>query len=79
MAVALPDAATLAARASAMIESADRYQLDFEGLLLSETVRIGHWAEAYDVAVATMVDNMLVDDAREGIGAFLGKRMPEWK
>lgn len=35
-------------------------------------------AEAYDVAVATMVDNMLADDAKEGIGAFLGKRMPEW-
>jgi enoyl-CoA hydratase/carnithine racemase len=33
---------------------------------------------AYDVAVATMVDNMLADDAREGIGAFLEKRMPEW-
>jgi enoyl-CoA hydratase/carnithine racemase len=36
-------------------------------------------AEAYDVAVAAMADNMLVDDAKEGIGAFLGKRMPEWK
>lgn len=35
-------------------------------------------AEAYDVAVAAMVDNMLADDAKEGIGAFLGKRMPEW-
>ena len=35
--------------------------------------------EAYDVAVATMVDNMFADDAKEGIGAFLGKRMPEWK
>ncbi|MFC3071851.1 enoyl-CoA hydratase [Shinella pollutisoli] len=34
--------------------------------------------EAYDLAVATMVDNMLADDAKEGIGAFLGKRMPEW-
>ena len=35
-------------------------------------------ADAYDVAVATMVDNMFADDAKEGIGAFLGKRMPEW-
>ena len=34
--------------------------------------------QAYDVAVATMVDNMFADDAKEGIGAFLGKRMPEW-
>ena len=36
-------------------------------------------AEAYDVAVATMVDNLFADDAKEGIGAFLDKRMPEWK
>ncbi|MDR6759575.1 enoyl-CoA hydratase/carnithine racemase [Mycoplana sp. BE70] len=35
--------------------------------------------EAYDKAVSVMVDNMLRDDAKEGIGAFLGKRMPEWK
>ena len=35
-------------------------------------------AEAYDVAVATMVENMMADDAKEGIGAFLNKRMPEW-
>ncbi|MCD1266117.1 enoyl-CoA hydratase [Shinella sp. AETb1-6] len=35
-------------------------------------------ADAYDVAVATMVENMLADDAKEGIGAFLDKRMPEW-
>jgi enoyl-CoA hydratase/carnithine racemase len=36
-------------------------------------------AEAYEVAVATMVENMMADDAKEGIGAFLNKRMPEWK
>lgn len=34
--------------------------------------------EAYEVAVATMVENMFAEDAKEGIGAFLGKRMPEW-
>lgn len=54
-----------------------------------EAIRIGKAAyraqaglplpEAYDKSVATMVDNMLRDDAKEGIGAFLGKRMPEWK
>jgi enoyl-CoA hydratase/carnithine racemase len=36
-------------------------------------------ADAYDVAVATMVENMMAADAKEGIGAFLDKRMPEWK
>ena len=36
-------------------------------------------ADAYHVAVSTMVDNMFADDAKEGIGAFLGKRMPEWE
>ncbi|MCR6498647.1 enoyl-CoA hydratase [Shinella sp. CPCC 101442] len=35
-------------------------------------------ANAYDVAITTMVENMLMDDAKEGIGAFLSKRMPEW-
>jgi enoyl-CoA hydratase/carnithine racemase len=36
-------------------------------------------AEAYGYAVGVMVENMLARDAEEGIGAFLGKRMPEWK
>ena len=36
-------------------------------------------ADAYDLAVATMVDNLFADDAKEGIGAFLDKRMPEWE
>jgi 1,4-dihydroxy-2-naphthoyl-CoA synthase len=26
-----------------------------------------------------MVQNMLTQDAQEGIGAFLGKRKPDWK
>ncbi|MBX4910473.1 MULTISPECIES: enoyl-CoA hydratase [Rhizobium] len=34
---------------------------------------------AYDYAAKVMVDNMLTQDAQEGIGAFLGKRKPEWK
>ncbi len=36
-------------------------------------------AEAYDYAAAVMVENMLHQDAQEGIGAFLEKREPEWK
>ncbi|MDI7860987.1 enoyl-CoA hydratase [Rhizobiaceae bacterium n13] len=34
--------------------------------------------EAYDYAARVMVENMLVRDAEEGIGAFLEKRHPEW-
>ncbi len=36
-------------------------------------------SEAYDYTVGVMVQNMLYRDAEEGIGAFLGKREPEWK
>jgi enoyl-CoA hydratase/carnithine racemase len=36
-------------------------------------------AEAYSYAAQVMVDNMMTRDAEEGIGAFLGKRPPEWK
>jgi len=38
----------------------------------------GH-ERAYAVAGEAMVSNMLLDDASEGIGAFLGKRAPEWR
>ena len=36
-------------------------------------------ADAYDYAARVMVENMLARDAEEGIGAFIGKRKPEWK
>jgi enoyl-CoA hydratase/carnithine racemase len=35
-------------------------------------------ASAYDHASRVMVDNMLDADAKEGIGAFLAKRPPQW-
>jgi enoyl-CoA hydratase/carnithine racemase len=35
-------------------------------------------AEAYDYTARVMVENMLARDAEEGIGAFIGKRKPEW-
>ncbi len=34
--------------------------------------------EAYDFAASVMVNNMLMAEAREGIGAFLEKRTPNW-
>jgi hypothetical protein len=36
-------------------------------------------AEAYDAASEVMVENMMAADAAEGIGAFLGKRHPNWQ
>lgn len=35
-------------------------------------------AEAYRFAGATIVDNMLMDEAKEGIAAFFEKRKPDW-
>ncbi len=35
-------------------------------------------SDAYRLASQVMVENMLRDDAAEGIGAFLEKRAPEW-
>jgi enoyl-CoA hydratase/carnithine racemase len=35
-------------------------------------------ADAYAYTGRVMVENMLARDAEEGIGAFIGKRMPEW-
>lgn len=36
-------------------------------------------SEAYDYASGVMVDNMLAVDAKEGIGAFIEKRAPQWQ
>ena len=36
-------------------------------------------ADAYAYTGRVMVENMLARDAEEGIGAFIGKRKPEWK
>lgn len=36
-------------------------------------------ADAYAYATRVMVENMLIEDAKEGIGAFIEKRTPNWK
>ena len=36
-------------------------------------------AEAYEYASKVMLENMLDQDAKEGIEAFLEKRLPNWK
>jgi enoyl-CoA hydratase/carnithine racemase len=38
-----------------------------------------HEAVAYDRATEVMTDNVMKQDAQEGIGAFLQKRRPVWK
>jgi enoyl-CoA hydratase/carnithine racemase len=35
--------------------------------------------QAYEATAAVMVDNAQMEDAREGIGAFLEKRPPRWQ
>jgi enoyl-CoA hydratase/carnithine racemase len=35
--------------------------------------------DAYASATACITRNMLGPDAREGVGAFLGKRKPRWR
>jgi hypothetical protein len=35
-------------------------------------------AEAYDYVAGVMVESMLHAEAKEGIGAFLEKRTPDW-
>lgn len=35
--------------------------------------------QAYTVATAAMLDNMLAEDAEEGIAAFVEKRTPSWR
>jgi enoyl-CoA hydratase/carnithine racemase len=36
-------------------------------------------ANAYRIASRSITDNMLADDAAEGVGAFIDKRQPSWK
>ena len=35
--------------------------------------------QSYDRATRIMVENMMLEDAHEGLGAFLDKRTPNWR
>lgn len=63
-------AARIAARSAAAVRLGKRAFHRQAGLPL---------AAAYEVAAAAMVENLLAEDAAEGIGAFLGRREPEWR
>jgi len=36
-------------------------------------------SEAYEYSSDRMINNLLAEDAKEGINAFLTKRDPKWK
>jgi enoyl-CoA hydratase/carnithine racemase len=36
-------------------------------------------AASYDRASRAMTENMMLEDAHEGLGAFLEKRSPKWR
>ncbi|WP_206933593.1 enoyl-CoA hydratase [Roseococcus thiosulfatophilus] len=67
---ALELASQVAARSALTIRMGKRGFLAQEGRALEE---------AYATASQVMVENMLAEDAAEGIGAFLEKRKPTWQ
>ena len=70
----LPTAISLARQIAA--RSAVAVQLGKRGF----NAQVGQpLAEAYASAGAVMVENLLAEDAAEGIGAFVDKRRPEWR
>jgi enoyl-CoA hydratase/carnithine racemase len=69
-AAALDLAAQVAARSTVTIRMGKRGFLAQEGRALDA---------AYDSASSVMVEKMLAHDAAEGIGAFVGKRRPQWQ
>jgi enoyl-CoA hydratase/carnithine racemase len=63
-------AARIAARSALAVQLGKRSFHQQAGLPL---------AKAYELAAAAMVENLLAEDAAEGIGAFVEKRRPEWR
>jgi len=71
---ALPEAMALARRIAA--RSAVALRLGKRGFNAQAALPL---VEAYAAAGTVMVENLLAEDAAEGIGAFLAKRTPEWR
>jgi enoyl-CoA hydratase/carnithine racemase len=71
---ALPEALALARRIAA--RSAIALRMGKRGFNAQAALPL---PEAYAAAGTIMVENLLAEDAAEGIGAFLGKRTPEWR
>jgi enoyl-CoA hydratase/carnithine racemase len=71
---ALPAAIALAHRIAE--RSAVALRLGKRGFNQQAALPLG---DAYAAAGTVMVENLLAADAEEGIGAFLGKRTPEWR
>ena len=63
-------AATIASKSAATVKIGKRTFYEQREMALKA---------AYDHASAVMVENMLAHDAEEGIGAFMEKRMPDWR
>ncbi|MCB4821042.1 enoyl-CoA hydratase [Roseicella aerolata] len=71
---ALPEALALARRIAA--RSGVALRMGKRGFNAQAAMPL---SEAYAAAGTIMVENLLAEDAAEGIGAFLGKRTPEWR
>jgi len=65
-------------------ELAEKYGLELypfflDGVVTEAKLKLEDGMHPNGDGVGVMVENMLARDAEDGIGAFLGKRMPEWK
>ncbi len=75
--VSAGEAAAEARRMAAVIAAKSGHTVKIGKRAFYEQREMGLSA-AYDHATAVMVENMLARDAEEGIGAFMGKRIPVW-
>jgi enoyl-CoA hydratase/carnithine racemase len=62
---------------ASLIASKPRATLKLGKLAFQHQLELG-LSSAYDYVGEVMVQNMLHDEAKEGIGAFLDKRSPQW-